>query len=109
MAKRRRSRGEGTIYKNQKKDLWVAQITLPNGQRKSKYSKSQKVVREWLLEKRREINDGIFIDDGKVTVGEFLQRWFTDIAQPRLKDSTIISHESIIRNHIMSEILDYPF
>jgi integrase len=44
MAKRR-SRGEGTIY--QRKDsLWSAQVTLPDGKRKTKYAKTQKEARD---------------------------------------------------------------
>jgi integrase len=52
---KRRSRGEGTIY--QRKDgLWSGQITLPDGKRKTKYSKTQKEVRDWLTDQRKAIN-----------------------------------------------------
>jgi hypothetical protein len=37
---RKRSRGEGSIY-HRKDGLWCAQITLPNGKRKTKYAKTQ--------------------------------------------------------------------
>jgi len=46
--KKRRSQGEGTIYFNINRDCWVAQIVLPTGRRKSKSSKVQGEVIEWL-------------------------------------------------------------
>ena len=96
---KRRARGEGTIY--QRSDgLWVAQITLPDGKRKTKYGKTQKSVKDWLLERRRELLDGVFVDDYKLTVSEFVHRWFNDIAKPNLKPATIATHTSVIRNHI---------
>ena len=102
---KRRARGEGTVYKYSD-GLWVAQITLPNGKRKSKYNRRQSVVKDWLLQQRRQIADGVFVDDKKITFGNFLEQWFNDIAKPRLKPSTIISHSSIIRNHIEPTIGD---
>ena len=43
---KRRSRGEGSIYRRTD-GLWCAQITLPNGKRKTKYAKTQKETRDW--------------------------------------------------------------
>jgi integrase len=101
MAKRR-SKGEGTIY--QRPDgLWVAQITLPEGKRRTKYSKDQKTVREWLLLKRKELSDGTLTDPTKITVGGFLNRWFETV-KPRLRTSTQVIHEVMIRKHIKPEI-----
>jgi len=96
----RRSRGEGTIYYIETKNLWVAQITLSNGKRRTKYGKAQKVVKQWLLEQRKALSDGIIIDDTKITFEEFVNRWFEDLAMHRLRPSTIDTHERIIRNHI---------
>ena len=102
---KKRARGEGTVYKRGD-GLWVAQVTLPNGKRKAKYSRTQAVVKDWLLEQRRQITDGVFVDDKKITFGNFLDQWFNDIAIPRLKPSTITTHSSVIKNHIMPAIGD---
>jgi len=103
MAKRR-SKGEGTIYYSDTLQRWVAQITLPNGKRKSKYGKTQAEVKGWLLVQRKQLIDGMVVDDLNTTFEEFLDRWFVDFAQPRLKPSTLATHESIIRNHIKPTI-----
>jgi integrase len=95
---KRRARGEGTIY--QRPDgLWAAQITLLDGKRKTKYGKTQREVKEWLLEKRKELAGGLLIDDKNVTAGEFLDKWL-DIVSPRLRPATLATHETIIRVHI---------
>ena len=96
---KRRSKGEGTIY--QRPDgLWVAQITLPEGKRRTKYSKDQKAAREWLLQKRKELSEGTLTDPTKITVSDFLDKWFEDVAKPKLRTSTLVVHEVMIRLHI---------
>jgi len=98
-----RSKGEGTIYRWEEKEIWVAEITL-DGKRKRKYLKTQKEARAWLLEQRKAAANGYLVDDRKLTVAQFLDRWFEDVARPALRESTIISHESIIRVHIKPTI-----
>lgn len=104
MAKRR-SRGEGSIFYYEKKGLWVAEITI-NGKTHRKYEKSQKEARAWLLEMRKQVAGGMIVDDRKLTVSQFIDRWFEDVAKPGLRPSTILAHDSIIRNHIKPEIGD---
>jgi integrase len=99
---KRRSKGEGTIY--QRPDgLWVAQITLPEGKRRTKYSRDQKTAREWLLLKRKELSDGTLTDPTKITVNKFIDKWF-EVVKPRLRISTQVVHEVMIRKHIKPEI-----
>lgn len=100
---KRRSRGEGSIFYNEQKNVWVAEITV-KGKKRRKYNRTQKEARVWLLEQRENIAKGLLIDDKKVTLEEFIDRWFEDIAKPRLRDSTIAAHESIIRVHIKPNI-----
>ena len=57
---KRRFESEGSIYFNDSIDRWVAQISLPNGQRKSKSSTTQKEVRDWLIDQRNMLREGLF-------------------------------------------------
>ena len=98
-----RSKGEGTIYRWEEKGIWVAEITI-SGKRRRKYHKTQKEARTWLLEQRKAAADGKLVDDKKLTVAQFLDRWFEDVARPALRESTVTSHESIIRVHIKPAI-----
>lgn len=103
MAKRR-SRGEGTVFYREDKNLWTAVLTLPDGKKRYKYARSQKEAREWLLQERKALQDGIVVDDQHLTVGQFIDRWLEDVKVPVLRPSTLESHRSLIRNHIKPEL-----
>lgn len=96
---KKRSRGEGSIFFNKKQEIWVAEIKK-DGKAYRKYAKTQKEAREWLIQEREKLARGLLVDDQKITLGLFIDRWFEDVAKPGLRDSTINSHESIIRIHI---------
>lgn len=100
---KRRSKGEGTIY--QRPDgSWVAQITLPDGKRKTKYGKTQREVREWLQASLSQLRDGVLPENDKVIVSNFLDSWFTEIVSYSLRPKTLESYEYLIRVHIKPEI-----
>jgi len=97
-----RSKGEGTVY--QRSDgLWVAQLTLPNHKRITKYAKSQREVRDWLFLKRKELAEGTYANDERMTVNVFIDKWF-ELVKPRLRTSTQTVHEVMIRLHIKPAI-----
>jgi|SRR5579859_947897 len=98
MAKRR-SKGEGTIF--QRKDgLWRAAIVLPDGQRRVKTSKSQKVVRDWLQAQRQSVHDQVWTSNDRLTVGEFLAHYLTDIAAATVRPRTLEGYAWLIKKHI---------
>jgi integrase len=100
----RRTKGEGTIYFNRTSKRWVAQITLPNGQRKSKTSKRQKVVQDWLINQRKKANDGLYVTDEQIKLGDFLDRYLADVAAHTLRPRTYERYVDIINNHIKPEL-----
>jgi integrase len=96
---RRRSRGEGSIF--QRKDgLWSGQITLPNGKRKCKYGKTQKEVKDWLLEQRESVAGGVYTESPDITLGDFLDRYINEIARNNCKPHTVIVYEALVRLHV---------
>ncbi len=104
MAKRR-AHNEGTIY--QREDgLWVAQISMPNGRRKSKYGKTQRAVREWLEEQKGALKDGVWVESEKITLGTFLDRYLSDVAAHTLRPKSFDSYAYLVRNHIKPELGD---
>jgi integrase len=98
----RRTKGEGSIYFSNNR--WVAQITLPNGKRKSKSNKNKSVVLDWLIAQRGQLQKGLFIDDEKIKVGEYLDRYTEDVASHNLRPRSLTRHISLINNHIKPEI-----
>ena len=99
MAKRR-ARGEGSLYFNEKKKLWVAQINLENGKTKTKYGKTQREVRDWLLQTRSAQKQGLLLEEDHLTLADFLDRYMQDVAAHTLRPKTIESYAYLVRMHI---------
>jgi integrase len=105
MAKRR-GHGEGSIGYRDDKKLWIGQITLPTGKRKTKYAKTQKEVKAWLDEQKRQLHGGLVVANDKITYGDFLKRWVDEVARHTLRPSTLNSHASVLRRHIYPTLGD---
>jgi integrase len=101
----RRSKGEGSIYKN-KEGLWTGAITLPNGKRRVKRSKIQGVVKNWLITERKKISDGIYATDSKITLSSFLRRYLEDHCRRTIRATTFERYQSIIEDHIIPDLGD---
>lgn len=97
---KRRSRGEGTLYYSEKSVRWIGQLTLPNGKKKTKYGKTQGEVKKWLLEQRKQLQEGVYVTDDTITVATFLDKYIRDVATSTLSPRTIISYKYLIKNHI---------
>lgn len=103
MAKRR-TKGEGTIYYDKGISRWKAQITLPNGKRKSRASKSQKEVQDWLFDMRKKVNEGLNATDEKIKLGQYLDRYMTDVAAYTLRPRIYERYLGIIDNHLRPDL-----
>lgn len=97
---KRRPKGEGSLYFHEKRQCWVGQFNLPDGKTKTKYGKTQKEVKDWLLKLRGDYRDGFLVEEDKVTLAEFLKRYMDDVAKHSLRPKTIESYEYLIRLHI---------
>ena len=99
---RRRQKGEGSIYYSNER--WVAQITLPNGRKRSKSNPNKSVVLDWLITQRSQLQSGLFVADDKVKVGEFLDRYIEDVASHSLRPRSLERNISLVNLHIKPEI-----
>src|SRR5919204_7035787 len=88
----KRAHGEGTLY--QRADgLWVAQLRLPTGERRTLYSKKKSVVQAKLRELRRAAEDGALpAADRRITVAQYLDRWLEAI-KSSVRPSTYVSYD----------------
>lgn len=96
----RRSKGEGSIYFIKSKGLWAAQITLPEGKRRVKYSKKQGELKEWLLTQRDELRRGVLGKDDNITVSDLIERYVDTVSRHTLRPRTQEINESLFRVHI---------
>jgi integrase len=103
---RRRANGEGSIFYRPKKKLWVSEITVgydpETGKAKTRtlYGKTQEEVREKLLKVEMEKSLGARLDQDKVTLSEWLDRWLANYMQEKLRDTVYPSYEMNIRRHV---------
>jgi len=92
-----RGRNEGTIFRRKATGQWVAQVTLRNGKRVSRYAKDRDGAKAELAELLRLRDAGAPITD-RIRLGAFLERWVSD--GHSLAPSTHRKHEAAIRVHI---------
>ena len=102
MAKRR-AKGEGTIWHSKTDGRWKAQITLFNGTRRGKTGKTQKEVKDWLLEQRRKLSTGLIVADDQIRLGDFLDRYLA-AASHKLRSTTLRAHSNMVRIHIIPSL-----
>lgn len=113
MAKRR-SNGEGCIYKDTRSGKWKGKFEIgydAKGNRKFKSctGNSEREVRLLLKDLMEKHQSGIDVSSKSVKVGEYFDKWFYDNVIYDLRKSTSQSYEMIIRRHIKPHIGDIVF
>jgi integrase len=101
MAKRR-GNGEGSIRKR-KDGRWEARYSVPTPdgpKQKTVYGKTRKVVSEKLTEAMAGRDKGLVYDAGKLTVGEFLERWLEDVVKLSSSHRTYSTHAQEVHDHV---------
>lgn len=101
---KKKANGEGSITKRSD-GRYMGRYTV-NGKRKTVYGSSHEEVRQKLNEKLNEIAKGVYIEPGKDTVASWLREWLVTYALPTVKQSTYISYEGYVRNHLIPELGD---
>jgi integrase len=101
---KRRARGDGSVYWDAERGRWVAQITLPNGRRRSKTGSRQKDVLGWLTEQRRAVQHNTYVVDERLSLGDFLDRYLNDVARHNVRPKTFATYVGYVNNHIKPEL-----
>jgi integrase len=102
--RRRRGRGEGAIY--QREDgTWTACVSLgynEHGKRKRRvvYGSTKKEVQDKLREMQERTAKGTLTDAGGLTVGAYLDSWFTATAPKKMATTTLGRVEELLRLHL---------
>jgi hypothetical protein len=105
MARKRRGRSEGSIYFRDSDKQWVGSISLGydgNGKRKRRvaYGASKQEVQEKLRRLQAATLAGTFSDVGRLTVGDYLQRWLDNTAKNKTRPTTHDRYERLVRLHL---------
>lgn len=98
----KRGNNEGSIYRR-KNGTWAAQYTVWTAEgrrRRSVSGKTRAEVSRKLTEAMADRDGGLVYDAGKLTVGEYLNRWLLDSVKGTVKETTYANYAYITRKHI---------
>ncbi len=104
-----RANGDGDVFPRKNKEGKITSYrgayVGPDGKRRYVSGKTKTEAREALATARADAAGGVVLDAGKLTVGEYLDRWLLDCLQPlvsssKMAHSTFIRYEGIVENDI---------
>lgn len=104
MAKARRGRGEGSIFRR-KDGVWVGKISLGydlsrKRLRKTVYGKTKREVQDKLLRLQQDALRGLPAKPEKITVAQHFEDWLRT-KKPNVRSGTYLKYESHIKTHII--------
>lgn len=89
---KKRGNGEGSIYYNSQRKIWIGQYTINNAgkiKRSSVSGNTRKEVAKKLIDAQSKINNNIYIDKNNITLYQILTDINNqDLASNRIKEST---------------------
>ena len=103
--KKRNANGNGSITKRAD-GRWEGKYTVPADDgstrcvRKSVYGKTKEEVRKKLTQIQYEIDNNLFINPTKMTLGSWIDTWLNDYVKHSVKALTYDSYYSLSNNHI---------
>ena len=103
----RRGNGEGTITRR-KDGRWEARYSVHTAdglKRPVIYGRTRSEVAEKLNQALSARSNGLTLDPGRLTVGEYLDRWLEDCVKPlvdagKMAHSSYVRYAGLVRNHI---------
>lgn len=98
-SKRRRSSGEGSIYKRGD-GKWVGAMTLTNGRRRVFYGATQREVKKKLDAAKHLREQGLPIPPQRLTLAVIIDEWIENDLKQRPVTRTLESYEALISLHI---------
>ena len=100
MARRRRGRGEGTVYRR-RDGRWEAAISLGNGRRKRIYGKTQRAVQDKKTAALNALREGLPLPGERLTVAQFLESWLREHVEHTVRPATFRSYQAKVQKHLI--------
>lgn len=102
-----RERGKGN---------WWAVVDIgrdpETGKRKQKWHRltatGKREAQKELAKLLADLAGGTYVEPGKLTVGEYLERWLADYAKPNVAAKTFERYEGIVQRHLIPNLGSYP-
>ena len=101
---KKRGNNDGSI-RQRANGAWEARYVagyLPDGKpdRKSLYASSQEEIQKKLREVLRQLDRDEYVQPNRITVGQWLDTWYTTYGLPRWREKTAAVHRDNIRLHV---------
>ncbi|WP_067825900.1 site-specific integrase [Actinomadura kijaniata] len=102
---KRRSRGDGGLYWSEKRQRWIAEVTVgytPSGKRITRKAsdRTKTGAQKKLREKLRDLEDGLPSEDTRYTVAQAVRDWLKH-GLPGRDEDTVIKCRGLAENHII--------
>ncbi|WP_276840224.1 tyrosine-type recombinase/integrase [Anaerovibrio lipolyticus] len=100
--KKARAHNEGTVFYREDRKRWVAQVTAgvdpKTGKirRPLKYFKTQKEALAYVRQMLEKYSHNLHVDADKMTVRDWLNKWFDTYKVPKLRENTQVSYRGIL-------------
>lgn len=100
--KKARAHNEGTVFYRENRKRWVAQVTVGTDPktgkviRPIKYFKTQKEALTYVKQMLEKYSHNLHIDADKMTVSDWLNKWFDTYKVPKLRENTQVSYRAIL-------------
>ena len=96
----RRMNGEGAVYFDKSKGRWVGALSI-GGRRRKVIANTRADALTRLRTLRRQMEDGLPVGDGSVTVGQWLDHWLTNVLPARATSpNTVDNYTTIATCHL---------
>jgi integrase len=108
MARKRRGRGEGSVYFDEARGLWVSQVSLGKDpvtgkrRRETVYGATKGEVQDKLRELHQKAADGR-LDRGEMSAAAFLDFWLGHM-RPNVRASTYRRYDILVRKHLAPQL-----
>ena len=104
----RRSAGEGVIYQDKERGLWVYQVSYKDSEGMRKRKKFAAKTKHEAMEKGKEFllqqSQGMDITKLDMTVGQWIAEWLPNYVKPRIRARTYEKYVSSFNNYIIPKL-----
>jgi len=104
----RRTAGEGVIYQDKIRSLWIYQVSFKDDKGKRKRKKFAAKTRQEAMDKGISflVSTGAKVDTSRaeMTVAEWISDWLLRLAKPRLRPRTLEKYISSFKNYILPQL-----
>ncbi len=103
-----RANGDGDVFGRKNKEGKITSYrgayVGPDGKRRYVSGSTKEGARKALREGRTNSDAGLVFDAGKLTLGDYLDRWLADSVRDTVRQRTYERYESIVRVHLIPSI-----